>query len=133
MRKQILDIVGDVSQVSQGDATEKLAHQVPTQTAAAHRRLEEASGHTHAQEKDETHESSKGHVSDPAVVCHTSLESVTQREAPPAVDMNADQDADKPSHPSLPNTRTKRQSKSRRASEFVVKMRDLPQRTRPPD
>lgn len=83
IRKQILDIsqwsattvlftawvwrvgltVGDVSQVSQGDATEKLAHQVPTQTAAAHRRLEEASGHTHAQEKDETHESSKGHVS----------------------------------------------------------------------
>lgn len=53
----------DVSQVSQGDATEKLAHQVPAQTAAAHRRLEEASGHTHAQEKDETHESSKGHVS----------------------------------------------------------------------
>lgn len=53
----------DVFQVSQGDATEKLAHQVPPQTAAAHRRLEEASGHPHAQEKDETHQSSKGHVS----------------------------------------------------------------------
>lgn len=53
----------DISQVSQGDATEKLAHQVPTKTAAAHRRLEEASGHPHAEEKDETHESSKGHVS----------------------------------------------------------------------
>lgn len=50
-------------QVSQGDATEKLAHQVPAQVAAAHRRLEEASGDPHAEEKDEAHKSSKGHVS----------------------------------------------------------------------
>ncbi|KAK7127236.1 hypothetical protein R3I94_018426 [Phoxinus phoxinus] len=117
--------------VSQGDATEKLAHQVPPQTAAAHRRLEEASGHTHAQEKDEAHESSKGHVSEPAVVCHTSVESLTPRDARPAVGMNADQDTDKPSYPSPPNTRTKRRSRS--ASEFAVVMRDLPQRSRPPD
>ncbi|KAK2907280.1 hypothetical protein Q8A67_006265 [Cirrhinus molitorella] len=117
--------------VSQGDATEKLAHQVPTQTAAAHRRLEEASGHPHAQEKDETHKSSKGHVSEPAVVCRISLESPTQREAPPAVDMNANPETEKASHPSLPNIRTKGQS--RRGSEIVVKMRDLPHRSRPPD
>lgn len=116
--------------VSQGDATEKLAHQVPPQTAAAHRRLEEASGHPHAQEKDETHQSSKGHVSEPAVVCRISLES-TQREAPSAVNMNADPETEKASHQSQPNIRTKHLC--RRRSEFVVKMRDLPQRSRPPD
>lgn len=72
-------------------------------------------------------------VAEPAVVCHISLESLTQREAPPAANMNADQDTDKPSYPSQPNIRTKCHSKSRRASEFVVKMRDPPQRSRPPD
>lgn len=53
----------NVFQVSQGDATEKLADQVPTETFAAYRRLEKTPGDTHAQEKDETHKSSKGHVS----------------------------------------------------------------------
>lgn len=49
--------------VSKGDATEKLAHQVPTQTAASDCRLEEASGHPHEKEEDEAHKNSKGHVS----------------------------------------------------------------------
>lgn len=71
-------------------------------------------------------------VAEPAVVCHISLESLKQREAPPAANMNADQDTDT-SYPSQTNIRTKCHSKSRRASEFVVKMRDLPQRSRPPD
>lgn len=50
-------------QVSQGDATEKLAHQVAAQVAAADCRVEEASGDSHEEEKDEAHKSSKGHVS----------------------------------------------------------------------
>lgn len=50
-------------QVSQGDATEKLAHQVAAQVAAADRGAEEASGDPHEEEKDEAHQSSKGHVS----------------------------------------------------------------------
>ncbi|KAF3688119.1 hypothetical protein EXN66_Car003791 [Channa argus] len=50
-------------EVSQRDATEKLAHQVAAQIAAADRRVEEASGDPHEEEKDEAHKSSKGHVS----------------------------------------------------------------------
>lgn len=65
--------------VSQGDATEKLAHQVAAQVAAADRRVEEASGDPHEEEKDEAHKSSKGHVSEPAVGCRTSPESFTER------------------------------------------------------
>ncbi|XP_058496202.1 uncharacterized protein LOC131466778 [Solea solea] len=60
--------------VSQGDATEKLAHQVAAQVTAADRRFEEASGDADEEEKDEAHESSKGHVSEPAVECLTSPE-----------------------------------------------------------
>lgn len=52
-----------VPQVSQGDATEKLAHQVAAQVAAADCGVEEASGDPHEKEKDEAHKSSKGHVS----------------------------------------------------------------------
>ncbi|XP_062244415.1 uncharacterized protein LOC133954119 isoform X4 [Platichthys flesus] len=51
----------DEFKVSQGDATEKLAHQVAAPVAAAHRRVEEASGDTDEEEKDEAHKSSKGH------------------------------------------------------------------------
>ncbi|KAI3352680.1 hypothetical protein L3Q82_020152 [Scortum barcoo] len=47
--------------VSQGDATEKLAHQVAAQVTAADCRVEEASGDPHEEEKDEAHKSSKGH------------------------------------------------------------------------
>lgn len=50
-------------QVSQGDAVEKLAHQVAAPVAAADRWVEEAPGHAHEEEKDEAHQSSKGHVS----------------------------------------------------------------------
>lgn len=57
------------SQVSQGDATEKLAHQVAAQVAAADRRVEEASGDPHEEEKDEAHKSSKGHVSGKYGLC----------------------------------------------------------------
>lgn len=56
-------------QVSQGDATEKLAHQVAAQVAAADRRVEEASGDPHEEEKDEAHKSSKGHVSGKYGLC----------------------------------------------------------------
>lgn len=56
-------------QVSQGDATEKLAHQVAAQVAATDRRLEEASGDPHEAEKDEAHKSSKGHVSGKYSLC----------------------------------------------------------------
>lgn len=59
-------------QVSQGDATEKLAHQVAAQVAAADRRVEEASGDPHEEEKDEAHKSSKGHVSGKYGLCCTS-------------------------------------------------------------
>lgn len=48
--------------VSQRDATEKLAHQVPAQAAASDRWAEETSGDPHEEEKDETHQSGKGHV-----------------------------------------------------------------------
>ena len=58
-------------QVSQGDATEKLAHQVAAQVAAADRRVEEASGDTDEEEKDEAHKSSKGHVSGKYSLCCT--------------------------------------------------------------
>ncbi|KAG7485446.1 hypothetical protein JOB18_010420 [Solea senegalensis] len=66
------DVIGQA--VSQGDATEKLAHQVAAQVTAADRRFEEASGDADEEEKDEAHESSKGHVSEPAVECVTSPE-----------------------------------------------------------
>ncbi|KTF94567.1 hypothetical protein cypCar_00021251, partial [Cyprinus carpio] len=70
---------------------------------------------------------------EPVVICRISLELLPQREAPSAVNMNADPETEKASQSSLPNIRTKRQSRSRRGSEFVVNMMDLPQRTRPPD
>lgn len=54
---------GSLFKVSQRGATEELADQVSTKTAAAHRRLEEASSHPHEKKKDEAHKSSKGHVS----------------------------------------------------------------------
>lgn len=41
--------------VSQGDATEKLAHQVTAQAAASDCWVEETSGDPHEEEKDETH------------------------------------------------------------------------------
>lgn len=50
-------------QVSQGDATEKLAHQIAAQVAAPDRGAEEASGDPHEEKKDEAHKSSKGHIS----------------------------------------------------------------------
>lgn len=49
-------------QVSQGGATEKLAHQVPASTPATHRRPKAATGHAHAEEEDETYKSSEGHI-----------------------------------------------------------------------
>lgn len=58
-------------QVSQGDATEKLAHQVAAQVAAVNCWVEEASGDPHEEEKDETHKSSKGHVSGKYGLCCT--------------------------------------------------------------
>lgn len=41
--------------VSQGDAPEKLAHQVAAPAAASDRWVEETSGDPHEEEKDETH------------------------------------------------------------------------------
>ncbi|KAL6469112.1 hypothetical protein MHYP_G00226360 [Metynnis hypsauchen] len=128
-----VDNVDNPKKVSQGDATEKLAHQVPTQTAAAHRGLEEASSHPHEKEKDEAHKSSKGHVSEPAIECHISLESLTQRVTLPAVEMEEAQDTEELTYQSVPNQRTKSKSQPKRRSEFVVKARDPPQRSRPPD
>ncbi|KAM7419958.1 hypothetical protein PAMA_016862 [Pampus argenteus] len=58
--------------VSQGDATEKLAHQVAAQVAAADRRVEEASGDPDEEEKDEAHKSSKGHNLQPDAPLHLS-------------------------------------------------------------
>lgn len=57
--------------VSQGDATEKLAHQVTAQAAASDCWVEETSGDPHEEEKDETHESSKGHISGKYGFCCT--------------------------------------------------------------
>lgn len=54
---------GSLFKVSQGGATEELADQVSTKTAAAYRWLEEASSHPNEKETDEAHKSSKGHVS----------------------------------------------------------------------
>ncbi|XP_062244414.1 uncharacterized protein LOC133954119 isoform X3 [Platichthys flesus] len=59
----------DEFKVSQGDATEKLAHQVAAPVAAAHRRVEEASGDTDEEEKDEAHKSSKGHKNSDDLGC----------------------------------------------------------------
>ncbi|KAG5831752.1 hypothetical protein ANANG_G00307110 [Anguilla anguilla] len=60
--------------VSKRDATKKLADQVPAQTSAAPRGVETAAGDPDAEETDEAHESSKGHVSGPPIECHISLE-----------------------------------------------------------
>ncbi|CAG6022232.1 unnamed protein product [Menidia menidia] len=80
--------------VSQGDATEKLAHQVAAQVAAADRRVEEAPGDPHEEEKDEAHKSSKGHVSEPAAECPTSPESLA--EATCSLDMEDKEKEDLP-------------------------------------
>ncbi|XP_076583631.1 uncharacterized protein LOC143318971 [Chaetodon auriga] len=111
--------------VSQGDATEKLAHQVAAQVAAADRRVEEASGDPHEEEKDEAHKSSKGHVSEPAAGCPTSPESLTERIC--SLDME-DKDKEDLRVGSLPLQRTKIQEQQNRA-----KPEDEPQRPRPPD
>ncbi|KAE8299953.1 hypothetical protein D5F01_LYC00077 [Larimichthys crocea] len=111
--------------VSQGDATEKLAHQVAAQVAAADRRVEEASGDPHEEEKDEAHKSSKGHVSEPAAECPTSPESLTERIC--SLDME-DKEKEDPCGGSLPQQRTKIQEPQNR-----VKPEDEPQRPRPPD
>lgn len=58
-------------QVSQRDSTEKLAHQVTAQIAAADCRVKEAPGDPHEEEKDEAHKSSKGHVSGKYDLCCT--------------------------------------------------------------
>ncbi|KAL1006166.1 hypothetical protein UPYG_G00068740 [Umbra pygmaea] len=119
-------------EVSQGDATEKLAHQVPAQTASAHCGLEEASGDPHAEEKDEAHKSSKGHVSEPAIECRISLEVLAKKISPPELDME-DEDMEELRFQSLPKQRTKSQKKQKRGSEFFVKTKDQQQRSRPPD
>ncbi|KAK5865512.1 hypothetical protein PBY51_019778 [Eleginops maclovinus] len=111
--------------VSQGDATEKLAHQVAAQVAAAHRRVEEASGDPHEEEKDEAHKSSKGHVSEPAVGCPTSLETLEDRIC--SLDMEDKEEEDQ-CVGSLPQQRTIIQGSQNR-----VKQEDEPQRLRPPD
>ncbi|KAK1886226.1 Ribosome-binding factor A [Dissostichus eleginoides] len=111
--------------VSQGDATEKLAHQVAAQVAAAHRRVEEASGDPHEEEKDEAHKSSKGHVSEPAVGCRTSLETFEGRVC--SLDME-DKEEEDLCVGSLPQQRTIIQGSQNR-----VKQEDEPQRLRPPD
>ncbi|KAK5926065.1 hypothetical protein CgunFtcFv8_021668 [Champsocephalus gunnari] len=139
--------------VSQGDATEKLAHQVAAQVAAAHRRVEEASGDPHAEEKDEAHKSSKGHVSvkvnkenslsektnlfvvhqkpnvpslpEPAVGCRTSLEPFEGRVC--SLDMEHKEEEDL-CVGSLPQQQTIIQGSRNR-----VKQEDEPQRLRPPD
>ncbi|KAI4832233.1 hypothetical protein KUCAC02_015207 [Chaenocephalus aceratus] len=111
--------------VSQGDATEKLAHQVAAQVAAAHRRVEEASGDPHAEEKDEAHKSSKGHVSEPAVGCRTSLETFEGRVC--SLDMEHKEEEDL-CVGSLPQRQTIIQGSQNR-----VKQEDEPQRLRPPD
>ncbi|KAK2918467.1 hypothetical protein Q8A73_002838 [Channa argus] len=106
--------------VSQRDATEKLAHQVAAQIAAADRRVEEASGDPHEEEKDEAHKSSKGHVSEPAAECPTSPESLTER-----IHL-FDMDAKDRCVGSLPQHQTNIQEKR-------VKTEDEQQRPRPPD
>lgn len=118
--------------VSQGDATEKLAHQVPAQTATAHRGFEEASGDPYAKEKDEAHQSSKGHVSEPAIGCRISLEALERRISLSELDME-DQDMEELRFQSLPKQRTNSQSNQKRGSTFLIKTRDQPQRSRPPD
>ncbi|KAJ8002191.1 hypothetical protein DPEC_G00177260 [Dallia pectoralis] len=118
--------------VSQGDATEKLAHQVPAQTASAYCGLEEASGDPHAEEKDEAHKSSKGHVSVPVIECHISLEALAKRISPPELNME-DEDMEELRFQSLSKQRTKTQSKQKRGSTFFVKTKDRQHRSRPPD
>ncbi|KAM9770464.1 uncharacterized protein ACNS7B_010152 [Menidia menidia] len=111
--------------VSQGDATEKLAHQVAAQVAAADRRVEEAPGDPHEEEKDEAHKSSKGHVSEPAAECPTSPESLA--EATCSLDME-DKEKEDLCVASLLRKRTKiREPKTRSELE------NEPQRLRPPD
>ncbi|XP_078022757.1 uncharacterized protein LOC144462563 [Epinephelus lanceolatus] len=111
--------------VSQGDATEKLAHQVAAQVAAADRRVEEASGDPHEEEKDEAHKSSKGHVSEPAAGCPTSPESLTERNC--SLDMD-DKEKEDLCVGSLPQQQTKIQEPHNRVTSD-----DEPQRSRPPD
>ncbi|KAK2817558.1 hypothetical protein Q5P01_025749 [Channa striata] len=111
--------------VSQRDATEKLADQVAAQIAAADRRVEEASGDPHEEEKDEAHKSSKGHVSEPAAGCPTSPESLTDRISSFTMDH---EDKDDLCVGSLPRHQTKIQEPQRR-----VKTEDEQQRLRPPD
>ncbi|KAM3623653.1 uncharacterized protein V6R79_013798 [Siganus canaliculatus] len=112
-------------QVSQGDATEKLAHQVAAQVAAADRRVEEASGDPHEEEKDEAHKSSKGHVSEPAAECPTSPKSFM--DGIRLLDME-DKEKEDLCVGYLPQPRTKIKQ-----PQNSVKPKDEPQRLRPPD
>ncbi|KAG7492975.1 hypothetical protein MATL_G00019840 [Megalops atlanticus] len=99
--------------VSQRDATEKLAHQVPAQTSIAHRRIKAATGDAHAKEKDEAHKSSKGHVSEPPFECPISLESLAQRASEPGLNMEDQDTTEDISFRSLQKRRTKSQSKQK--------------------
>lgn len=120
--------------VSQGDATEKLADQVPAQIAAAHRGVEEASGDPYEEEKDEAHKSSKGHVSEPAIGCHISLEALEQRISLAQLDMEEEEMQQLCFQSHLPNPRTKSNSHQIRSSRCYSTARDrLAQRSRPPD
>ncbi|XP_069385753.1 protein FAM133A-like isoform X2 [Paralichthys olivaceus] len=110
--------------VSQGDATEKLAHQVAAQVAAADRRVEEASGDTDEEEKDEAHESSKGHVSEPAAECPTSPESSPET----IFSLDMEEKEKEECERSLPQRQTQIQEPQNR-----LKPENRAQRSRPPD
>ncbi|XP_076741475.1 uncharacterized protein LOC143419086 [Maylandia zebra] len=112
-------------QVSQGDATEKLAHQVAAQVAATDRRLEEASGDPHEAEKDEAHKSSKGHVSEPAAECPTSPQSLKDRMYFLDTEEKEKEDL---CVGSLPQQRT-----NIREPQNRMKLEDKPHRLKPPD
>ncbi|CAJ1054163.1 hypothetical protein PFLUV_G00000980 [Xyrichtys novacula] len=118
--------VCDGASVSQGDATEKLAHQVAAQIAAADRRVEEASGDPHEEEKDEAHKSSKGHVSEPAAGCPTSPDVLSVRIC--SLEMEEDENKKDPCVGYLSQKRTKNQE-----PRNPVTPEDEPQRSRPPD
>ncbi|XP_062244413.1 uncharacterized protein LOC133954119 isoform X2 [Platichthys flesus] len=96
----------DEFKVSQGDATEKLAHQVAAPVAAAHRRVEEAS--------------------EPAVECPTSPESSPGTGV--SVDMEEEEEEEEERERPLPQRRTQTQEPQNRS-----KPENKAQRSRPPD
>ncbi|KAJ8361536.1 hypothetical protein SKAU_G00180610 [Synaphobranchus kaupii] len=110
--------------VSERDATKKLAHQVPAQTSAAHRGVKTATGDTDAEEKDEAHKSSKGHVSEPPIECPISLECSVEKVPVSGLKMEDCDVTDELGFTALQTRRTKSQRRESCSCLHIMKSRN---------